>query len=187
MCLITWKFSSRSRVAMRALYISLALTTSCLSDDLKAYVSKRDLEEFHFPLDAQNQQIWFNFYVTASENDTTRVLVNGGAKIVPSAITAVRDKKLFKRRYAIAALGYLKDRAALKVLGDILHDAGELDYFRGDALESLFLIDEEIGKAEAVKVLAEAFDIKGDSLTLRIARRIIYDPTSIQKTLPSTP
>ena len=164
-----------------------AFTTLVHSEELSEYIPKKELKEFHFPLDKQYKEIWFTFYVLSYENDTIRSLVAAGAKIVPSTIAAIKDKKLYKRRYAIGALGYLNDRSAIPVLMEIIHDDKELDYFRGDALESLFQIDGELGKKEATTILADISKAKGELYHVRIAKRVIYEPNSIPKKLQSEP
>lgn len=66
-------------------------------------------------------------------------------------IEEIKDKNMDKRRYAIGYLGNEKINEALPILVAILEDESELDYFRADALESIFLIDKEFGLSKAKK------------------------------------
>jgi HEAT repeat protein len=61
-----------------------------------------------------------------------------------------------QRRYAIGALGYIGDRAALPTLEVILRTEDERDYFRGDALRSIYQIDPELGSKYAVQFEKES-------------------------------
>lgn len=65
--------------------------------------------------------------------------------MVPTICEAVKNKDMKRRRYAIGALGYINDRAALPTLEAILSDESEIDYFRGDALHSIYQIDRKRG------------------------------------------
>ena len=49
------------------------------------------------------------------------------------------------RRYAMTALGEIRDKAALPALEAILKDKQELEYMRGDALYAIHRIDKELG------------------------------------------
>lgn len=49
------------------------------------------------------------------------------------------------RRYALSALGYIRDPVALPCLERILKDTSELDYFRGDALQAIYSINPKLG------------------------------------------
>jgi hypothetical protein len=61
-------------------------------------------------------------------------------------INDIKNPEMDKRRYAIAFLGNEKILKAIPVLETILNTESEKDYFRGDALESIFRIDETKGK-----------------------------------------
>ncbi len=61
-------------------------------------------------------------------------------------INDIKNPEMDKRRYAITFLGNEKFFEALSVLESILNTESEKDFFRGDALESIFRIDETKGK-----------------------------------------
>ena len=151
---------------------------------LADYIPARELNEFHFPIDKNYKKVWFDFYTASYGNDAVRILTSGGVGVAPSIIASVKDKKLYKRRYAIGALGYLRDRSAIPILKNILADDKELDYFKGDALLALYLIDERLATFEAKKLSTAKSDVNGDSYCAYVAKNIINNPASISKELP---
>lgn len=94
-------------------------------------------------------------------------LILAGERVVPLVLEKVRDKNMPRRRYAISFLGNGSYRPALPVLQQILQDETEIDYFRADALESVYKIDESLGKEQARKYLDE------NNYVGHIAKRII--------------
>src|SRR5262249_34357032 len=72
-------------------------------------------------------------------------LILAGDKVVPLVIEAVKNKEMERRRYAIAFLGNGSYKQAIPVLEEILGDASEKDYVRGDALQSIYQIDDALG------------------------------------------
>ncbi|MDH5203965.1 MAG: hypothetical protein OEW69_12020 [Nitrospirota bacterium] len=66
-------------------------------------------------------------------------------------IEEIKDKNMDKRRYAIGYLGNEKINEALPMLTSILEDENEIDYFRSDALESIYSIDKQSGLTMAKK------------------------------------
>jgi len=73
-------------------------------------------------------------------------LIIAGDKVVPLVLKEIQNKNMPRRRYAIHFLGNGSYRQALPLLMTILQDSAEEDYFRGDALISIYLIDEAKGK-----------------------------------------
>ncbi|MDI1362679.1 HEAT repeat domain-containing protein [Methylotenera sp.] len=71
--------------------------------------------------------------------------------MVPAICEAVKHKDMKRRRYAIGALGYINERAAMPTLEAILSDESEIDYFRGDALQSIYQIDSKRGLSYAAQ------------------------------------
>lgn len=69
--------------------------------------------------------------------------------VAPSAIREVRQRDMPLRRYAISFLGNQRVEAAAPTLRLILDDETEPDYFRADALESLFRINRAEGDLRA--------------------------------------
>jgi hypothetical protein len=74
-------------------------------------------------------------------------------------IEAVKNPEMEKRRYAIGFLGVARVHEALPVLRTILADNEEEDYFRADALDSIFQISPDEGLS-----LARQYRERGDFL-----------------------
>ena len=90
------------------------------------------------------------FYVhDGAEDQLMDPLILAGDKVVPLVIERVKDKDMPRRRYAIAFLGNGSYRQALPVLQQILQDSTEADYYRGDALQSIYQIDPRLGTTYA--------------------------------------
>ena len=64
-------------------------------------------------------------------------------------IEEIKNPKMKKRRYAISFLGIAGFKEALPTLRAILRDEKEKEYFRADALESIYLIAREEGRSLA--------------------------------------
>jgi hypothetical protein len=90
-----------------------------------------------------------------AEDQLMEPLILAGDKVVPLVIEKVKDKNMPRRRYAIAFLGNGSYQQALPVLQEILQDRTEKDYFRGDALQSIYRIDESLGLNLAQKYKSE--------------------------------
>lgn len=98
------------------------------------------------------ERTWQAFYVEADhEPEIDDPLIAKGKKMVLAICEAIRHKDMKRRRYAIGALGYIGDRTALPTLESILIDETEIDYFRGDALHSIYQIDHKLGLRYAAK------------------------------------
>jgi HEAT repeat protein len=98
------------------------------------------------PGGASHAEVWRKFYTEADHEPTIDdPLIEAGPKMVPAICEAVHHKDMKLRRYAIGALGYIGDPRALPTLEAILNDDSEIDYFRGDALHSIYLIDRARG------------------------------------------
>ncbi|HZE72059.1 MAG TPA: hypothetical protein VE135_21330 [Pyrinomonadaceae bacterium] len=96
------------------------------------------------------------FYTSKGPEDTLMdPLIIAGDKVVPIVLKEVKNKKMPRRRYAIRFLGNGSYSDAMPVLRSILQDSGEEDYFRGDALISINLIDESLGREFAQKSINE--------------------------------
>jgi hypothetical protein len=121
--------------------------------------------------------VWERFYNAGSEGAIAPALVAGGKKMVPYICTAIRDSRMHCRRYAILALGHLKDRRAIQSLETIYSDTDEDSLFRGDALEAIFVIDQELGRLYASCVLKR--HLPKDDYLLSTARRIFDSPKDI--------
>lgn len=118
---------------------------------------------------------WKAFYSDDAEESEINVpLTEAGQKMVPAVVEAIAHKDMRHRRYAISALGTLKDPRALDALTAILKDESEEDYFRGDAVVSIYKIDpargtelakEYAGQGDNLKDMAQAILTKEPWLT----------------------
>lgn len=108
-------------------------------------------------------------------------LILAGKKVVPLVIREIKNKEMPRRRYAIGFLGNGSYRQSLPALEEILQDVSEKDYFRGDALKAIYLIEEALGMKYAEKYKESPGllgDIAKDLLNGRISlkdRRSYYD------------
>jgi len=73
-------------------------------------------------------------------------LVLSGEKVVLIVLREIQNKEMKLRRYAIHFLGNGKYSEAIPALEAILKDKEEKDYFRADALASIYNIDNEKGE-----------------------------------------
>lgn len=101
--------------------------------------------------------------------------------MVPHICRAVRDSQMHCRRYALLALGHLRDRRAILTLETIYSDVDEDSLFRGDALEAIFVIDQELGRYYAKRVLTRMLP---ENDYLRATARRIFDSPADLLTLP---
>jgi hypothetical protein len=74
------------------------------------------------------------------EDQLTDPLVLSGRRVAPRVAAAIREPAMPQRRYAIAFLGCRHYRPVLPTLRQILATSSEPDYFRGDALEAIWLV-----------------------------------------------
>ena len=89
---------------------------------------------------------WHQFYNLGDhEPELDDPLIRRGNKMVPAICAAVAHKDMKYRRYALSALGYIRDPGALTCLEPILKDTSELEYFRGDALLAIYSINPRLG------------------------------------------
>lgn len=78
-------------------------------------------------------------------------LILAGRRVIPLVIKSVANQEMPRRRYAILFLGNSGDRQSLPVFKAILENSNDLVYCRGDALESIYMIDRQVGEEFAVK------------------------------------
>lgn len=121
---------------------TLLISASCFAEETNAY--RTGGPEF--------AAAWHQFYdLSDHESEIDDPLIKKGTKMVPAIVEAVQNKDMKYRRYAIGALGYIQSRGALQALESILKDKSELEYFRGDALKSIYQIDRGLGAKYASK------------------------------------
>jgi len=120
--------------------LSLALLISCNNGNFTQKHSTADevMEDFY---EAKNR----------AEDMLMDPLIVNSDLVKYRVIEEIKDKNMNKRRYAIQYLGNEKIKEALPTLIAILEDESEIDYFRADALDSIYLIDEGLGLSKAEK------------------------------------
>lgn len=95
---------------------------------------------------------WHQFYELGDhEPELDDPLIRRGPAMVPAICSAVSHADMKYRRYALSALGYIRDPTALPCLEKILRDDAELGYIRGDALQAIYQIDQPLGERYAVE------------------------------------
>lgn len=117
------------------------------------------------------EQALKKFYESkGAEDQLMDPLILGGSEVVPLIVNEIKDKDMDRRRYAIGALGNIKDESAIPALKQLLNDKTEKEYFRCDALNAIGLINFEEGRnlaknyqATSIKCLA---DISHNILTM---------------------
>jgi len=97
-------------------------------------------------------------------------LCSAGEKVVPLVSQRIKDKDLARRRYAIGFLGVYGNSETIPILKSVLADESELVYFRGDALGSLFVLDERSGR-----LLADTHRARTDYLGEQAKRITVVD------------
>ena len=153
-------------------------TKEDVDPEISSTVLPADLRESNFPIGEKHRKTWTEFYTASSESANISVLVKVGRSIVSEVESAITDKKMYKRRYAIAALGYLNEKSAIPSLVAILNDPKEKDYFRGDALKAIYILDQSVGRSNA-HLVSESQTKKDDHLT-RTAEQILESPNEIK-------
>jgi hypothetical protein len=135
--------TNRKRVLFRLAIVVVILLLAFVSISV---CSKKSMD----PEEAKRVlNLFYSDNVPESIND--RYLVEAGRAIVPYLTVEVQKRDMPKRRYAILALGKLKDKRALPVLIQILYDRSELYYFRDDALRAIWHIDRKLGEEYGAK------------------------------------
>jgi hypothetical protein len=130
------------------------------------------------PIVGPYEDVWREFYFEGtSEPHLIGILVFAGPKMVPSIIEVIEDRQMFARRYAISALGLLKQREALPALTSILNDESESDYFRSDALQAIYVIDAGAGQIAASELVNNP-DLPDDMLK-QAATEVLEHPERI--------
>ncbi len=84
------------------------------------------------------------------EDQLTDPLVLAGPRVRPLVLSAIADREMKHRRYALSYLGCAGYAPAREPLRRILSDETERDYFRADALEALWRLDQTEGNALAL-------------------------------------
>jgi len=100
----------------------------------------------YFPDSLKYGNIWLTFYAGNHEPELDDPLIKAGNQMTKSICKAIKHKDMKYRRYAIGALGFIYDSSAIPSLINILKDTTEKDYFRGDALQSIYKTNQKLGE-----------------------------------------
>lgn len=98
----------------------------------------------------------FESATNRAEDQLTDPLVLNGRRVAPLVLDAIADREMHLRRYAIGFLGCSRYEPSLPALRRILRDQAEKSYFRADALEAIYVIDPEEGRASARRHTSES-------------------------------
>ena len=143
------------RLALTAL---LAFTVATISNAAEGIAYK--------PGGQQWAKAWTAFYNGDHEAELMTPLIKAGPKMVPVIIEAISNKDMQLRRYAIGALGNLNDARAVEPLTKIVNDKTEEEYFRSDALEAIYRLDQEQGTTLARQVAGQGDMLKMTSTAI---------------------
>ncbi|MES2877760.1 MAG: hypothetical protein V4713_05005 [Pseudomonadota bacterium] len=147
---------------MKSLAVFLALVLSswlCVAGEVEYRTGGQ-----HF------DKVWHAFYVEGDhEPELDDPLIAAGRAMTLAICEAIAHPDMKRRRYAIGALGYIRDKRALPTLENILKDRTEIYYFRGDALHAIYQIDKKLGSQYAVQFANEHDFLK--RLAVAIQRR----------------
>jgi hypothetical protein len=150
------------------LTVSILIGMGCLAGCQKATLTGSNQDS---PEDALKR-----FYDNDGPEDTLMdPLILAGDRVVPFVLKEIKNKEMRRRRYAIGFLGNGSYKDALPVLEPILQDSSEEDFFRGDALQSIYMIDESRGRQ-----LAENYKQQEDYLG-QISQRVINGDSQLKK------
>lgn len=111
-----------------------------------------------------------------AEDQLKDPLILNGRRVLPLILKELPNKDMIRRRYAIGYIGDGGYVEALPTLLAILEDETELNYFRADALEAIFQIDNKL----SIK-LAEQYVDEPD-LFGRVATQIVKGESPVYST-----
>ena len=129
------------------------------------------------------EDAWHRFLTSTNlaEDQLMDPLIMAGADVLPIVIEQVSNPELPGRRYAITFLGHQSCQQAVPTLERILMSDAEADIFRGDCLQSLAMIDPDLGNRYAQRFAEQdgylgqrARELLADSDTLP-PRRTYWD------------
>jgi hypothetical protein len=129
------------------LHLILCAATIFFLIATNAYCENSNVE--YKPGDSIFQKAWNQFYKGDHEPELDDPLINAGKKMTLVICEAIMHEDMKFRRYAIGALGFIGDVKAIPTLEVILKNEKEKDYFRGDALHSIYQINESLGRKYA--------------------------------------
>jgi hypothetical protein len=123
-------------------------------------------------------KVWHAFYVEGDhEPELDDPLIAAGRAMTAAICEAIAHADMKRRRYAIGALGYIRDRRALPTLEKILKDNTEIYYFRGDALHAIYQIDKKLGAQYAEQFANEHDYLKRLATSIQRKESWLTKPT----------
>lgn len=123
-------------------------------------------------------KVWHAFYVEGDhEPELDDPLIAAGRVMTLAICEAISHPDMKRRRYAIGALGYIRDRRAIPALEKILKDKTEIYYFRGDALHAIYQIDKKLGSQYAGQFANEHDYLKRLAVSIQRKESWLTEPT----------
>jgi hypothetical protein len=123
-------------------------------------------------------KVWHAFYVEGDhEPELDDPLIAAGRSMTLAICEAIAHPDMKRRRYAIGALGYIHDERALPALEKILRDRDELYYFRGDALQAIYQIDNKLGSQYAEQFANEHDYLRRLAISIQGREPWLTEPT----------
>ena len=123
-------------------------------------------------------KVWHAFYVEGDhEPELDDPLIAAGRSMTLAICEAIAHPGMKRRRYAIGALGYIRDKRALPALEKILKDKTEIYYFRGDALHAIYQIDKKLGSQYAEQFANEHDYLKRLAASIQRREPWLTEPT----------
>jgi hypothetical protein len=123
-------------------------------------------------------KVWHAFYVEGDhEPELDDPLIAAGRPMTLAICEAISHPDMKRRRYAIGALGYIRDKRALPALEKILKDRTEIYYFRGDALHAIYQINKKLGSQYAAQFANEHDYLKRLAVSIQRREPWLTEPT----------
>ena len=103
----------------------------------------------------------FDEFMTTEHKESFIVapLCGAGESVVPIVTEHIKDKNMERRLYAILFLGTTESKLSVPILQNIVQDETETPGYRSNALQSVYLLDENLGRK-----LAQNYQSRTDHL-----------------------
>jgi HEAT repeat protein len=111
-----------------------------------------------------------------AEDQNMYPLIIAGKRVIPYLIEEIKNPEMYKRRYAIGALGLIGDTKVIPFLEKLLDDESEICYFRYDALVSIATIDFEYAKKLANKYVDKKIEMVSE-----LSKELLTDAQRVKK------
>lgn len=103
-----------------------------------------------------------------------------GESVVPLVAEKIKSKDLDRRLYAIVFLGTVESKEPIPVLQQIAEDESDNVFFRSNALNSLYMLDEKSG-VELATTFKERDDFLGEEAARILNMRDVHDYEKIRE------